>query len=274
MNWSRLAVLVFALVCGTCRSAEAEDGVESCAHGGELRWSERFAVSQIRARQPVALRDLGPEPAPEARAHVCLQIGAAGEVKAVKAMYGDAVFVRTIQQSLLEWRFQAPARDGVGLGGVMTELTFVWRDHIGELTLSDRTCYPISESVAGELVRAVPGVATLLKPNSTRILEIDGYPENRDGVFYLFHLYEGSSEMTRTLGWYFVNAYSGEVWDGLHSEPVHSVALNRLRAKLAQRHPLGGTTARGYEGVDPWSPNAGERIESPCVERPLERHYP
>ena len=252
--------LVSILACSAGLAAGNERTV-ACMQPGGISWSERLAVSRIRVRQAVSLPSPAPEPPDRARAQVCVTIGAAGEVRAVSGECGDPVLLAAVLRSVPHWRFQTPTYT------VTTTLTFQWRDHSAGL-ISERRDYPITDRDATELVRAVPFVVRELKKYPALILEIAEYPEERDGVFYLFHLYEFGKFMTFTLGWYEVNAYTGEVWDGLYFQHIRSRAVQHLREVIRQRLVNAHSDAARFEGLEPWAANVEEMMKNPCADRP------
>lgn len=245
-----MLLLVAALVCSAGQPS--------------VSWSETLAVARIHERHPVSLLPSdGPEPPDRARAHVCFTIGGAGEVVSVKGACGDAALLAAVTRSLKQWRFAPPEPDPTYGNSVTTELTFQWRDH-GASLIWDRHDYPIGKKDAAKLVRAVPRVAAEMKDDPRLILEVDSYPQERDGIFYLFHLYEVGKSLTFTLGWYEVNAYSGEVWDGLQFQPIRARGIRRLRKRL-------GLGASPYEGLKPWITETDELLRNPCADRPRPR---
>ena len=190
-------------------------------------------------------------------------IGGAGEVLAASSECGDPVLLSAVLPSVRRWRFEPPEPDKTWGNTATTTLTFQWRDHSAAL-IWERKDYPIRDDDAKQLVRAVPKVARELKEDPHLILEIDLYPEERDGVFYLFHLYANGDFMTFTLGWYEVNAYTGEIWDALQFQAVRGRALRRLQKAIRQRV---GSSAR-FEGLNPWSTKADKMRSDPCADRP------
>src|SRR5437870_3817272 len=98
---------------------------------GGVFWSETFAVSRIRERYPLisSFPSGHAEPPDRARAHVCLTIGAAGEVVAACGECGDPRLLDAVIHSVRQWRFEPPTPDELWGNSVTTWLTFQWRDH-------------------------------------------------------------------------------------------------------------------------------------------------
>ena len=259
----RVLFLVVVSICSCSVGASP-----TCFERG-VSWSETLAVANIRDRHPISLPPGSHEPPDRARAQVCLTIGAAGEVTAVRGACGDAVLLAAVMRSVALWRFEPPEPDPTWGSSVTTSLTFQWRDHSASL-IWDRHDYPIGEKDATKLVRAVPHVVSLLKQSPKLILEVDVYPEERDGVFYLFHLYESGEGMDFTLGWYEVNAYSGEVWDGLEFQPIRAGAVRRMRRLIRRR--LGLSNSTRYEGLDPSAGDVETMMRDACADRPRPPH--
>ena len=240
-----------------------------CEQRSGTFWSEPFAVSRIRERHAVSFpAELAPKPTSRARARICLRIGAHGEVLDVDGQCGDAALLAEAMRSVSSWRFEPPPHEPGDDTPVITHLTFQWRDDKAGL-IWDFKDYAVSELDAIRLIRALPTVAAQLKRNPDLRLEVDWYPEERDGIFYLFHLYVFGDGMNLTSGWYDVNAYTGEVWDGLNFKAMRSAGLRRLRKVISQRVGFPKSIAARYEGLEPWTTNADELIKRPCTDRPL-----
>src|SRR5258708_1605755 len=236
---------------------------------GGVFWSETFAISRIGEGSPIvsASPPGKAEPPDRAGAHVCLTVGAAGEVVAVCGECGDARLLAAVIQSVRQWRFEPPTQDELWGNSVTTWLTFQWREHSAALIL-DRNDYPIDKENATQLVRAVPGVGSQIKRYPRLILEVDAYPQEGDGVFYLFHFYESGQDMNFTLGWYFVNAYTGEVWEAMEDQPIRTRGVRRVQKLLRQHLRIPITGVAGYEGLDPAVSYTREITDDPCADRP------
>ena len=152
---------------------------------------------------------------------------------------GDPDLLAGVAGSVKAWRFKPLGQEE---RPSVTSLTFRLKNGLVGL-IWDSKDYPISESDATRLVRSLPNVASQLEHYPGMMLEVDWYPEERDGIFYLFHLYQSGAGMDFTTGWYWVNAYTGEIWDGLNFKEMKSVKLGKLRKSILQRAgPHAGTT--------------------------------
>jgi hypothetical protein len=244
--------------------------VTPCEQRSGAFWSEPFAVSRIRERHAVSLpTESTPVPPNRVRARICLRVGAHGEVLDVGGQCGDAALLAEAMGLVRSWRFEPPARETGDDTSIITHLTFQRHGDKADL-IWDFKDYPVNEVDAVRLIRTLPTVAAQMKRNPEMRLEVDWYPEQRDGIFYLFHLYlyHAGAGMNFTSGWYDVNAYTGEVWDGLNFKPIRSAGLNRLRKAISQRVGFPKSIAAQYEGLEPWSTNADELIKNPCADRP------
>lgn len=265
--WLLLPLHVFAEDSATMvPSLDGPMDSASCANTSRATWAEALAVSRIVVRQPVLIPQEIERRIPDrTRVQVRVCIGRQGEVLEVRESCGEPDLLAGIARSVKDWRFKPLDQQD---GPAETSLTFRLKNGVVGLIWESKD-YPINETKAASLIRALPRVASLLKRDPRLTLEVDWYPEERDGVFYLFHLYQSGKEMNFTLGWYWLNAYTGEVWDGLQFEQVKSSGLRKLSSTILRQSQVRAEDSPYYR-VTPWQldSRAVELLKDPCADRP------
>jgi hypothetical protein len=225
---------------------------------------EPSAVKEIVKRSAIAF----PEEAiikdiKSARVQLCLLVDKDGNAANAGVRCGNEPFASAALVAVKTWKFKPSSEHS-------TSLTFQWKDGKGGLIWDFRD-YPISESEALSILKLVPKVKRAFQLRKDMQLVVDWYPEERDGIFYTFHLYydllnsEGLGMMW-TGGWFAINSYTGEIWDMLEENKVNTQAIKKKREEILAR--TGGLKQinRKYLGLSFYA--LDELMKNSCAERP------
>lgn len=138
---------------------------------------------------------------------------------------------------------------------------------LAEEVLSYPFPFPFNEREAEQLVKAIPKVREALsRRHYHMLLEMDRFPWQGGGFWY-FHLYTLNEQPISTLGWYAVNACSGEVWKTMpKSLQIRLPAVKKLRAKMVKKKGLREEHLK-FREVDPGAADCRPCRDLPC--RPI-----
>jgi hypothetical protein len=227
--------------------------------------SEKMVVDRILYREQISTSNSLNK---FLKAQLAFTIGTNGEVLEIQVKCGDDEFAKSATQSLMHWKFKPWTGFDGSLQIVKAQLTFELRGNKSGLIWDFRD-YPITEKDAKSLLDAFPKIHKYLKiinSDPDLYLDVDYFPEERNGIFYLFHLYTAPPEesMTFTIGWYEVNAYTGEVWDSLFFHQFNSKLLNKRRSSILRASKFNKAVINKYKGISPWDKRLEGLVENPC----------
>lgn len=237
---------------------------------GEVSFPESFTWSIIQHGDPVAVPHEVEDKHVRVRVRLDLRISKEGKVLETHAICGPSAFVREAIQSVAGWSFDPQYTNRLGVDSVTTHLTFCWRDGKGGL-ISDFRTYPVSEADALTLIKSIPDISRQLRQYPHLHVEIDWFPEEFDGIFYLIHVYNfpPGAGMTYTHGWYEVNAWTAEVWETtLDPIKVDVPQARKYRRAILRRNSASKMETARFQGLNPMSTHTSALLKNPCADRP------